>query len=423
LQILKIGSRGTAVMEIQSLLNKLGYNVGILDGIYGPKTAAGVQRFQRYFGLVPTGVVDEVTYKLMNRFLIGYDTYRIRPGDTLYLIARRYGTSVLSIITANPTINPNNLKIGMEIIVPYSLDVVYTNIDYTYDIMKRDLEGLKARYPFIQVASAGKSELGKELYYVKLGNGPNKVFYNGAHHGIEWITSVLLMKFIENFSKAYASGQKIEGYNVQDIWNKSSIYVMPMVNPDGVDLVLNGLNRSNPYYDDLIVWNDGSMDFSKTWSANNRGVDLNHNYDAMWQNSKDAEKTYGVFGPGPTRYSGTAPESESESKAVADFTRKNNFRMVIAYHSQGEVIYWNYQNLASLEARKIGEIFSRLSGYELAETYGITSFAGYKDWFIDKYRRPGYTIEVGLGVNPLPISQFNKIYKDNIKVLLEGALV
>ncbi|WP_291635202.1 M14 family metallopeptidase [Clostridium sp.] len=423
MQTIKIGSRGPAVMEIQSLLNKLGYDAGAIDGIYGPKTAAAVRKFQRYFGLSPTGVVNDDTYKLMNSFLRGYDTYRIRPGDTLYFIARRYYTTVASIITANPKINPNNLQVGQVIIVPYSLDVVYTNIDYTYDIMKKDLEGLKARYPFIEVASAGKSELGKELYYVKLGNGPNKVFYNGTHHAIEWITAVLLMKFIENFSKAYATGKSIEGSNALDIWNKSTIYVMPMVNPDGVDLVLNGLDKSNPYYNDLIKWNNRSLDFSKDWSANIRGVDLNHNYDAMWQKSKDAEESYGVYGPGPTRYSGTAPESESESRAVADFTRKLDFRLVIAYHTQGEVIYWDYQNLASLEARKIGEIFSRLSGYELAETTGITSYSGYKDWFIEKYRKPGYTIEVGLGVNPLPISQFNKIYSDNIKVLLEGAIV
>lgn len=410
-------------MEIQALLNKLGYDVGRIDGIYGTKTAEAVGMFQRYFGLSPTGTVNDDTYKLMNRFLVGYDTYRIRPGDTMYLIARRYFTTALNIITANPQINSNNLQVGEVIIVPYSLDVVYTNIDYTYDIMKKDLEGLKARYPFIDTSSAGTSELGKELYYVKLGNGPNKVFYNGSHHAIEWITTVLLMKFIENFAKAYATGKNIEGYSTLDIWNKSTIYIMPMVNPDGVDLVLNGLEKSNPYYNDLIKWNKGSLDFSKTWSANIRGVDLNHNYDAMWQQSKDAEKSYGVYGPGPTRYSGTAPESESESKAVADFTRKYDFRLVIAYHTQGEVIYWDFQNLASLEARKIGEIFSGLSGYELGETYGITSYAGYKDWFIEKYRRPGYTIEVGLGVNPLPISQFDKIYKDNIKVLLEGALV
>ena len=392
MQILKIGSRGAQVIEIQEILNKLGYGVGLIDGIYGPKTLAAVQKFQRYFGLLPTGIVNDETYKLMNRCLLGHDTYK-------------------------------NMQVRQEVIDPYLLDVVYTNIAYTYDTMKKDLEGLKARYPFIEVNTAGKSELGKELYYVKLGNGPNKVFYNGTHHAIEWITTVLLMKFIENFAKAKALGEDLEGYNVNDICSKSTIYVMPMVNPDGVDLVLNGLDKSNPYYNDLIKWNKGSVNFSKTWSANIRGVDLNHNYDALWQRSKDAEKSYGVYGPGPTRYSGTSAESEAESKAVADFTRRYDFRLVIAYHSQGEVIYWNYQNMASSEMRKIGGLFSKLTGYELAETSGITSYSGYKDWFIEKYRKPGYTIEVGFGENPLPISQFDKIYRDNIKVLLEGALV
>ena len=420
---LKIGSKGTIVMEIQSLLNKLGYNVGVIDGVYGPRTAEAVSKFQRYFGFTPTGEINEGTYKLINRFLLGFDTYKIKPGDTLSSIAKKYYTTLASIVTANPKVNSNNLRIGEVITVPYSLDVVYTNIDYTYDIMKKDLEGLKARYPFIEVASAGKSELGKELYYVKLGSGPNKVFYNGAHHAIEWITTPFLMKFIENFSKAYAQGLPIEGYNTLDIWNKSTIYVMPMVNPDGVDLVLNGLEKSNPYYYDLIKWNNGSSNFSRTWSANVRGVDLNHNYDAMWQESKDAEKSYGVYGPGPSRYGGTAPESETESRAVADLTRKNNFRLVIAYHTQGEVIYWNFQNLATAEAKKIALIFSGLNGYELGEPTGITSYAGYKDWFIEKFGRPGYTIEVGRGVNPLPITQFNNIYRNNIKVLLEGALV
>ena len=74
------------------------------------------------------------------------------------------------------------------------------------------------------------------------------------------------------------------------------------------------------------------------------------------------------------------------SKTVADFTRKNNFTLVIAYHSQGEVIYWDYQNFERQVAIKIVNIFSRLSGYELEEPYRITGFAGHKDWFIEKYR-------------------------------------
>ena len=37
-----------------------------------------------------------------------------------------------------------------------------------------------------------------------------------------------------------------------------------------------------------------------------------------------------------------------------------------------------------------------------------------------EYDKPGYTIEAGLGTNPLPMSQFEKIYRDNIGILLGG---
>lgn len=151
--------------------------------------------------------------------------------------------------------------------------------------------------------------------------------------------------------------------------------------------------------------------------------DLNHNYDASWDLSKQAEAIYGITGPGPTRYSGTAPESEPESKAVANFTRSHNFRLVIAYHSQGEVIYWTYLNIVPPDSKTIAELFSKVSGYTLAQATGIVSYAGYKDWFIDKFYRPGFTIEVGLGKNPIELSQFDKIYSDNIEILLLAPIV
>lgn len=410
-------------MEIQALLKKIGYDPGPIDGIFGQKTEQAVMQFQNNNGLMPDGIIGPNTYRVLEPLLLGYDTYVIQPGDTMYNIARKYYTNVANVVAANPDVNPYTLQIGQRIIVPYGIDVVDTNIDYTYEIMERDIRGLKTRYPFLEVGVAGQSVLGKNLYYIKLGNGPNQVFYNGAHHALEWITSPVLMKFVENFAKAYVEESNIRGYDVRDIWDQSTIYIMPMVNPDGVNLVLNGLQKDNPFYDQLIAWNNGSTDFSRNWQANIRGVDLNHNYDALWELSKAAEAEYGIFGPGPTRFSGPYPESESESKAVADFTRSHNFRLVLAYHSQGEVIYWNFENLAPPVARRIGELFAQVSGYTLEEIYGIASYAGYKDWFIDKYRRPGYTIEVGKGTNPLPISQFDKIYNDNEELLLLAALV
>ena len=63
---------------------------------------------------------------------------------------------------------------------------------------------------------------------------------------------------------------------------------------------------------------------------------------------------------------------------------------------------------------------SQESGYTLELTPEFAAYAGYKDWFIQTYNRPGYTIEVGKGVNPLPLSQFDEIYKDNIGILVTG---
>lgn len=422
--ILKEGDKGVSVKRLQSLLKKLGYNVGNIDGVYGVRTKNSVAKFQSDRGILPSGIVDDRTYDIIKRYYSGFFIYVIEKGDTLDKISKKFNIPVEEIMLINNIKDPNLIYTGSEIVIPYkNLNVVYTDIDYTYEIMEENIKSLKRIYPFIEIGSIGKSVLGKNLYYIKLGNGTNKVSYNGAHHAIEWITTPVLMKFAEDFLNAYVKGENIEGYSPREIYKSSTIYLVPMVNPDGVDLVLEGLSKDNPYYNDLIKWNNGSTDFSKNWSANIRGVDLNHNYDASFEEAKLAEQSYGVYGPGPTRYGGPYPESEPETKSMVELTRRESFRLVLAYHSQGEVIYWDYKNLVGEEGKRIGEVFSRLSGYELGNTYGISSYGGYKDWFIKEFRRPGYTIEVGLGKNPLPISQFNKIYRDNIKVLLQAALI
>lgn len=423
MEILRFGSTGPDVKLLQSLLGKIGYPAGPIDGFFGAQTQQAVIAFQRDYGLTPDGIVGSSTWNVLEKFLRGYDIYYVRPGDTLYNIARRFYTTVNAIVTANPGINPNLINIGQRLVVPYGLSVVLTDIDYTYEIMERDIQGLKARYPFLEVGNAGKSVLGRNLYYLRLGRGPKEVFYNGSHHAIEWITTPLLMKFAENFLKAYSTGSRIRGYNVRDIWNQSSIYIVPMVNPDGVNLVLKGPDPSNPYYEELLQWNDTGLPFSQVWSANIRGVDLNRNYPASWEQAKAQEPAFGIDGPGPTRYGGPYPLSEPESSAMVEFTRNHDFRLVLAYHSQGRVIYWTYLDLAPPEALRIANLYSRASGYAVADVPYEAAYAGYKDWFIKEYRRPGYTIEVGLGRNPLPISQFNTIYNNNEEILLLSPLL
>ena len=149
-------------------------------------------------------------------------------------------------------------------------------------------------------------------------------------------------------------------------------------------------------------------------------MDLNLQFPAGWEQAKKIKFSQGYTMPAPKNYVGTAPISEPESRAIYDFTLKNNFKLVIAYHTQGKEIYWNFQNLALESAKIIGEKFAKVSGYLLTEVPYNSSFAGYKDWFIQEHIKPGYTVEAGLGENPLSISQFNEIYNDNIGILVLG---
>lgn len=130
-----------------------------------------------------------------------------------------------------------------------------------------------------------------------------------------------------------------------------------------------------------------------------------------------------LLGPAPRDFVGYGPLTEPESLAVYNFTLQHNFRLILAYHSQCEVIYWQFQNYNPPYSFEIGTQFANVSGYSLESTPYNSSFAGYKDWFIQNYNRPGYTIEVGLGTSPLPLSQFDKIYSDNLGILVLGSII
>ena len=106
---------------------------------------------------------------------------------------------------------------------------------------------------------------------------------------------------------------------------------------------------------------------------------------------------------------------------MARYTEEVDPALVIAFHTQGEVIYWQFEDYVVPGARALAEEFARLSGYALEDTPYESSFAGYKDWFIQQWRRPGFTIESGRGESPLPLSQFDEIYRANLGILVTGA--
>ena len=297
--------------------------------------------------------------------------------------------------------------------------------NYSYEKLMEYISRIKGIYSFLQIGNIGYSVLGKQIPYLRFGNGRKEVLYFASIHANEWITTPLFMKFLEDLCESYLNNSTIYGYSASYLFSRVSLYIVPMLNPDGVDLVTGAIQPNTSIYENFrtIANNYPNILFPNGWKANFNGVDLNLQFPAGWEEARRIKFSQGFTSPAPRDFVGEGPLTEPESLAIYNFTLMHNFRLIITYHTQGKEIYWQFQNYAPQEARMIGEIFASVSGYTLTNPEFTSSFAGYKDWFIQDYRRPGYTIEAGFGQNPLPINQFNEIYRDNIGILVLGLIL
>jgi g-D-glutamyl-meso-diaminopimelate peptidase len=286
--------------------------------------------------------------------------------------------------------------------------------DYGYEQLNKEVRRLTRKYPFISTGTIGASVLGKPIPYIRLGAGSYRWHFNGSCHANEWITTWLLVRFVEDFACASSRRLPFWGKSAKELFSRCTLWVVPMVNPDGVELVQRGLTPKHPYYKQLLEWNRGSAMFHR-WKANARGVDLNDQFPAHWEEEKNRR---GLKRPAPRDYGGVGPLSEPEAAALVRFTEQIDFQAVLALHTQGEEIYWNYRNEEPDCSKDWAQRLGLAAGYRPVYLEG--SDAGYKDWFISSFRRPGFTVEAGWGHNPLPLSGFEEMYDDVARLLAEA---
>ena len=301
--------------------------------------------------------------------------------------------------------------------------IVKTDIPMTWALCRETIEKLVQRYPSCRSEVLTTTAYGRELQTLVIGRGARRVLFTAAHHANEWITTPVILRFAEELAQAGEDGGRIFGVPARTILDLVTIHTVPMVDPDGVDLVTGAIAPGSQSYEAAtgLAAYYPAISFPDGWKADLLGVDLNLQYPAGWLQAREIKFSQGFTRPGPRDYVGRSPLSQREAIALASYTEEVDPAVVLAYHTQGEVIYWQFRDYVIPGARELGEEFARLSGYLLADTPYESSFAGYKDWFIQYFGRPGYTIEAGLGENPLPLSQFDEIYRKNLGILVTAA--
>ena len=285
-------------------------------------------------------------------------------------------------------------------------------------LCERTIRRLTETYPALQERVITTTALGRPLQTMTIGTGARQVILSAAHHANEWITATVLLKFAEDLARADAEKGKIWGVPAETILKYATVHMIPMVDPDGVDLVTGKATEEEQQQAQRIAARFPAIPFPDGWKANLLGVDLNLQYPAGWLQAREIKFSQGFTRPAPRDYVGRAPLDQRESRALAEYTENADPALVLALHTQGRAIYWQFKDYQVPGARELAEEFARVSGYTVEDTPYESAFAGYKDWFIQNWRRPGFTIECGKGENPLPLSQFDEIYRDILGILV-----
>ncbi len=297
------------------------------------------------------------------------------------------------------------------------VDAFYTAMPDFLSLTRR-LASICADCPQAELFSAGKSVLGRELWAVSFGERRGAVLYAGGFHAQEWLTVLLLTLLTEEMAGAVDCSARLCGVPVrQALKRRGGIILLPCANPDGLELVANGAVSAGLYKGSVTEIAGGDL---TGWNANIRGVDINHNFDAGFALVKELERQHGIIAPAKRQYGGEYPESEPETRALCTLCRMVRPRRLVAFHSQGEEIYYDYGENTPPEAKTVAEHWASLCGYKVCAPEGMASHGGFKDWFIKEFCRQGFTIEIGRGQNPLPVGDLPKIYHTLREMLISG---
>lgn len=293
---------------------------------------------------------------------------------------------------------------------------------YCYDQMVLDMSLLKVRYgDKIHIREMGESLDNRKIYDCIIGNvnAPKHLLIQAGIHAREYLNPLMLMQQMELILANYDTGT-FHNMPLSEMFNYVAVHFVPMTNPDGISISQFGPDaiRSQQlrdqinqcYFSDLSRGKAGldTASYYSHWKANARGVDLNLNFDALWEE-------IGAGMPSSNGFRGETPASEPETQAMVNLYNNPAYpwAAVLHYHSMGNVIYWDIQgNKVQAESRDLAQLMSNVTGgYRILPS---TGGGGYKDWIqLSEHPVPSVTLETGSVSCPIPVTYYDGIWTQN----------
>lgn len=289
---------------------------------------------------------------------------------------------------------------------------------YSYDEMMVDIQQLGEKYPdLIQVSAVGTSLDNRIIFQIVLGNpnAPKAIYVQSSIHGREWMNTWIMMKSLEENLKNWNTVLP-NGETYGQIFEDCCIYLLPMVNPDGVTISQYGFDGiRNEELRNYGLSLKGASN-PRRWKANARGVDLNRQFSVGW-NSNVTEMV-----PCSDTYNGVAPFTEPEAIAIKNALEQRKFVAAITYHTMEGAIYWNLGQQGDLFVRNqiLANACQAISGYRLDP--GPSELKGLEyNYMIWEKGIPTVCIETGRKYSPLPYSEWDDVWRENSMMLVAVA--
>ena len=176
------------------------------------------------------------------------------------------------------------------------MDYITNGTVLTTENQRKMIFSLKKAFPSLDCRLIGHSLCSRGIFSLGIGRSSDPLLIAAGFHGQEWLTCLAALRFAELLLRSRAAGKKLFGIDTRCITRE--VIIVPCVNPDGVQIAINGCDGAGRYSAEVSRICAAS---DEKWNANARGVDINHNCDAGWDILRELEIDSGILGPAPRR--------------------------------------------------------------------------------------------------------------------------